>query len=146
MVTTDISQLAAECNTWRSNLRKYREDFTQCKHRLQEVASRQIPKNLLQDIEHYHNQFHIQLINIHDLAVLPEHRGLGVQRVEVTPRVPRAPVVGGRLEDCRLGLRTARELHLSVGTVRNYLSSIMRKAGARTRLEAIRIAVDSGWL
>lgn len=66
MVTTDISQLAAECNTWIVNLRKYREEFTQCKKRLQEVASRQIPKNDLQEVEHYHNQFHIQLINIHD--------------------------------------------------------------------------------
>ena len=46
----------------------------------------------------------------------------------------------------RTSVEIANELHLSVGTVRNYLSSIMRKAGARTRLEAIRIAVDSGWL
>lgn len=67
MVTTDISQLTAECNTWKTNLRNFREEFTQCKHRLEEVASRQIPKSALQDIEHYHNQFHIQLINIHDL-------------------------------------------------------------------------------
>lgn len=66
MVTTDISQLAAECNTWILNLRKYREEFTQNKQRLQEVASRQIPRNVLQDVEHFHNQFHIQLINIHD--------------------------------------------------------------------------------
>lgn len=40
----------------------------------------------------------------------------------------------------------ANELHLSVGTVRNYLSSIMRKTGARTRLEAFRIAAQAGWL
>ena len=74
MVTTDISQLTAECNTWRSNLRKNREELTQCKHRLQEVASRQIPKNMLQDVEHYHNQFHIQLINVHDLKqAIKEH-------------------------------------------------------------------------
>jgi two-component system, NarL family, response regulator DesR len=46
----------------------------------------------------------------------------------------------------RTSQEIARELHLSVGTVRNYLSSIMRKTGARTRLEAIRIAIDSGWL
>jgi two-component system, NarL family, response regulator DesR len=36
--------------------------------------------------------------------------------------------------------------HLSVGTVRNYLSSIMRKTRARTRLEAVRIASEAGWL
>lgn len=40
----------------------------------------------------------------------------------------------------------AKTLHLSVGTVRNYLSSIMRKTGARNRLEAVRIAAESGWL
>jgi two-component system, NarL family, response regulator DesR len=36
--------------------------------------------------------------------------------------------------------------HLAVGTVRNYLSSIMRKTRARTRLEAVRIASEAGWL
>jgi two-component system, NarL family, response regulator DesR len=46
----------------------------------------------------------------------------------------------------RTSLEIANELHLSVGTVRNYLSSIMRKTGARTRLEAFRIAAQAGWL
>ncbi|TDO46186.1 two-component system response regulator DesR [Kribbella sp. VKM Ac-2527] len=40
----------------------------------------------------------------------------------------------------------ARELHLSEGTVRNHLSAAIGKTGARTRAEAARIAVDSGWL
>jgi two-component system response regulator DesR len=40
----------------------------------------------------------------------------------------------------------ARVLHLSEGTVRNYLSSAMGKTGARTRAEAVRIAEESGWL
>jgi two-component system, NarL family, response regulator DesR len=40
----------------------------------------------------------------------------------------------------------ARELYLSVGTVRNYLSRVIGKTGARTRVEAIRIADRSGWL
>jgi two-component system, NarL family, response regulator DesR len=40
----------------------------------------------------------------------------------------------------------AAELHLSEGTVRNYLSSAMGKTGARTRAEAVRIAEESGWL
>ena len=42
--------------------------------------------------------------------------------------------------------RIASELHLSEGTVRNYLSSAIRKLGARNRAEAIEIAVDKGWL
>jgi len=40
----------------------------------------------------------------------------------------------------------ARELHLSEGTVRNHLSSAIGKTGARTRAEAVRLALDNGWL
>lgn len=40
----------------------------------------------------------------------------------------------------------ARRLFLSAGTVRNYLAAIIRKTGARTRIDAIRIATNAGWL
>jgi two-component system, NarL family, response regulator DesR len=40
----------------------------------------------------------------------------------------------------------AAELHLSEGTVRNYLSTAMRKLGARNRGEAVAVARDKGWL
>ena len=40
----------------------------------------------------------------------------------------------------------AAKLHLSVGTVRNYLSAIMQKTGGRNRLEAFHIADEAGWL
>jgi two-component system response regulator DesR len=40
----------------------------------------------------------------------------------------------------------AAELHLSTGTVRNYISAILRKTGARNRLEAVRLAEGAGWL
>jgi two-component system response regulator DesR len=40
----------------------------------------------------------------------------------------------------------ALALHLSHGTTRNHLSSIMRKLGASSRIEAIRIAEEQGWL
>jgi two-component system, NarL family, response regulator DesR len=40
----------------------------------------------------------------------------------------------------------ARRLHLSGGTVRNYLSTAIGKTGARNRTEAWRIARDRGWL
>jgi two-component system, NarL family, response regulator DesR len=40
----------------------------------------------------------------------------------------------------------ALRLHLSEGTVRNYLSSAIGKTGARNRTEALRIARDRGWL
>jgi two-component system response regulator DesR len=40
----------------------------------------------------------------------------------------------------------AATLFLSPATVRNYLSNAMSKLGARNRIDAIRIARDSGWL
>ena len=40
----------------------------------------------------------------------------------------------------------AGRLYLSNGTVRNYLSSVIKKTGARNRLDAIRIARKGGWL
>ncbi|GAA3687954.1 response regulator transcription factor [Nonomuraea antimicrobica] len=42
--------------------------------------------------------------------------------------------------------RIAAELHLTEGTVRNYLSSAMTKLSAQNRLEAIRTAQRMGWL
>lgn len=40
----------------------------------------------------------------------------------------------------------AREVHLTPGTVRNYLSSAIRKTGTSTRVEAAREAQQRGWL
>ena len=40
----------------------------------------------------------------------------------------------------------AAALHLSVGTVRNYLTSIVTKLQARNRVDAIKTAYDAGWL
>ncbi|MFF0742786.1 LuxR C-terminal-related transcriptional regulator [Streptomyces sp. NPDC004111] len=40
----------------------------------------------------------------------------------------------------------AHVLHLSRGTVRNYLAAAVRKVGARNRVDAIRIARSAGWM
>ena len=40
----------------------------------------------------------------------------------------------------------AQKLGVSPGTVRNHLSHVMAKTGARTRLEAVRLARESGWI
>ncbi|WP_445528735.1 response regulator transcription factor [Streptomyces cyslabdanicus] len=40
----------------------------------------------------------------------------------------------------------ASRLHLSIGTVRNYLTVIVTKLNARNRVDAIRIARESGWV
>jgi two-component system response regulator DesR len=54
--------------------------------------------------------------------------------------VLRAARDGGTVADI------ARALRLSEGTVRNHLSSAIGKTGARTRAEAVRMALDNGWL
>ena len=62
------------------------------------------------------------------------------------------PLTGREVEVLRLaaeGLSApdiAHDLHLTAGTVRNYLSTIVRKTGARNRLGAIRAADRAGWL
>ncbi|WP_181779003.1 response regulator transcription factor [Pseudonocardia pini] len=40
----------------------------------------------------------------------------------------------------------AARVHLSAGTVRNYLSAAMQKLGVATRVEALERATDHGWL
>lgn len=40
----------------------------------------------------------------------------------------------------------ASRLHLSPGTVRNYLTAAITKTGARNKIDAIRVAEDAGWL
>lgn len=40
----------------------------------------------------------------------------------------------------------AAQLHLSVGTVRNYLTQIVTKMNARNRVDAVRVAREAGWL
>jgi len=67
MVQVDISQLTGECNAWRDKLRQYRDEFTRDEAKLQETTRQTLSREQLQDVEHLHNQFHIQLINIHDL-------------------------------------------------------------------------------
>ena len=67
MVQVEIAQLTGECNTWRESLRQFREEFNQDKAKLQQAVSQPLSKDQLQQVEHLHNQFHIQLINIHDL-------------------------------------------------------------------------------
>jgi two-component system response regulator DesR len=44
------------------------------------------------------------------------------------------------------GPEIARQMHLSQGTVRNYLSKVVIKTAARGRTDAVRIAREAGWL
>ena len=54
--------------------------------------------------------------------------------------VLRAAADGGTVAD------VARAVHLSEGTVRNHLSAAIGKTDARNRADAVRIAVENGWL
>lgn len=67
MVSTDISQLAAECTEWRQILRNYREEFHSCEKALTDMCNQSLSKDHLTQVEHFQNQFDIQLRNIHDL-------------------------------------------------------------------------------
>jgi chromosome segregation ATPase len=67
MVQTDISQLSRECNQWRERLHSYRDEFNQLKSKMQKAVNKSLSKDQLTDLEHFQNQLHIQLINIHDL-------------------------------------------------------------------------------
>lgn len=66
MVQTDLAQLTSETAEWRQILRNYRDEFQECKKLLQDNC-RESTRDQLVEIEHFDNQFHIQLINIHDL-------------------------------------------------------------------------------
>lgn len=67
-------------------------------------------------------------------------------------RPPTCPLTPRELEVLRAAAEglplkeIARRLFLAHGTVRNHLSAILRKTGARNRVEAIRCAQRDGWL
>jgi len=75
MITaTEPQELISECGQWRENLALYREDLNVLKNKLYQWASGKTDLNTLKEIEHFHNQFHIQLINVHDLKhAIREH-------------------------------------------------------------------------
>jgi two-component system response regulator DesR len=62
------------------------------------------------------------------------------------PFTPRELQVLRLAADGASGPEIASRLSLSKGTVRNYLSKVMNKTCARTRIDAIRIVREAGWL
>ncbi|WP_049573434.1 response regulator transcription factor [Nonomuraea sp. SBT364] len=98
------------------------------------------------------------------LDVRPEQLAEGLRRIAAGGRAidaelavaalqsPANPLTRREIDVLRIaagGARSAEiadELFLTVGTVRNHLSRIMCKTGARNRVDAVRIASDSGWL
>ncbi len=74
MVQTDLTQLTRECSSWKESLRNSRSELSTLRNKLQEVVSRPISKTALPQVEHYDNQFDIQLTNINHLKhAIKEH-------------------------------------------------------------------------
>ena len=69
-------------------------------------------------------------------ASLNTDRGLSTRELEVL----------GLAAEGESVTEIAGRLYLSGGTVRNYLSAVISKTGARNRLDAIRIVRKEGWL
>jgi two-component system response regulator DesR len=65
---------------------------------------------------------------------------------ELDPLTDRERQILQRAGDGRSSTEIATELHLSEGTVRNYLSEAIAKLGASNRVDAARIARTKGWL
>ena len=63
-----------------------------------------------------------------------------------SPLTPRERDVLAASHDGATIAEIAAALCLSEGTVRNYLSACIQKAGARNRTEALRVAEERGWL
>ncbi len=88
-------------------------------------------------------------------AVRRVHNGLRVVdpalaieawNAESDPLTDRERQILQRAGDGRSSTEIANELHLSEGTVRNYLSEAIAKLGASNRVDAARIARAKGWL
>jgi len=69
-----------------------------------------------------------------------------VLRAARSPLSPREAEVLRRHASGADPAEIAAAMYLSYGTVRNYLASAVTKLGARNRVDAARIATDSGWL
>lgn len=67
MVQTNNAHISGECTEWRKQLRQLRESLHQCRQQLLEIVEQTFSRESLTQVEHFHNQFHIQLINVHDL-------------------------------------------------------------------------------
>jgi two-component system, NarL family, response regulator DesR len=86
----------------------------------------------------------VRAVHAGDRAVDPE---LAVEALrEADPLTDRERQVLRLAGDGQSSAGIARELGLSEGTVRNYLSEAMSKLDAANRIEAARVARQKGWL
>jgi hypothetical protein len=80
--------LLSECKEWHDKLDASRSRINHMKNELYQFAPGKTDKDILIGIEHFHNQFHIQLINIHDLQhEIKYHQNEANHHPELGPRV-----------------------------------------------------------
>lgn len=74
-MVTEAEHLAllADCKQWLNNLRQQRETINSLRNELYMAAAGKTDHDFLMEVEHYHNQFHIQQINVHDLKHQIKH-------------------------------------------------------------------------
>ncbi|MCA2217354.1 response regulator transcription factor [Jidongwangia harbinensis] len=71
---------------------------------------------------------------------------VSVMNARTSPLTPRERDVLRLAAEGRSVREIAAALFLTPGTIRTYLSTITHKVGARSRLDAIRIATEANWL
>ena len=67
LVETQPQQLLDEAKEWVNNLVTYFNDINELKNKLYKWVPGKSDHDVLVQIEQFHNQFHIQQINLHDL-------------------------------------------------------------------------------
>ncbi|CAL9428735.1 response regulator transcription factor [Streptomyces sp. enrichment culture] len=78
--------------------------------------------------------------------VIDPQLAMAAWEVEENPLTRREIEVMRMAADGAEAMEIAGRLFLSIGTVRNYLTSAVTKLNARNRVDAIRIAQSNGWL
>lgn len=82
LTETQPQQLLDEAKKWIDHLITYVDNINELKNKFYKWAAGKTGHDLLVQIEHFHNQFHIQLINLHDLKHSIKHH---IKEVKLYP-------------------------------------------------------------
>ena len=113
---------------------------------LRRAMSAQVGGYLLKDAPPNELAEAIRKVASGQLVVAPQLAVSAWENQREQPLTPRETAVLRLAADGAEIAQIAKQLHLSVGTVRNYLTSIVSKLNARNRLDAVRIARAAGWI
>ncbi|MGV9531046.1 response regulator transcription factor [Streptomyces cellulosae] len=113
---------------------------------LRRAMAAQVGGYLLKDAPPHELAAAIRKVATGHLVVAPQLAVSAWQNEREQPLTPRELTVLRLAAEGSEITQIAKQLHLSAGTVRNYLTSIVTKLNARNRLDAVRIARTTGWL